>query len=108
MTSLPLLEDMGRISDRMVEAARANDWDQLVALEQNVARLRERIADNDEHCSVAVGQGERARKLALIRHILANDAEVRRHVEPRMEQIRIYLGKVSMAGSASGNSASHC
>lgn len=107
MTSLPLLEDMGRISDRMVEAARASDWDQLVALEQNVARLRDRIADNDEHCLVA-SQGERVRKLALIRHILANDAEVRRHVEPRMEQIRIYLGKVSTAGSASGNTASHC
>lgn len=89
MNSLPLLEDMRQLSSHMVEAARANDWDRLVKLEQNVSALRVRIADNDEPVSSAA---ERARKIELMKQILADDAEVRRHVEPWMEQVRVFLG----------------
>ncbi|MBU0603782.1 MAG: flagellar protein FliT [Gammaproteobacteria bacterium] len=96
MNSLPLLEDMRQLSSHMVDAARANDWDRLVSLEQNVSALRSRIADNDEP---AATPAERARKIELMRQILADDAEVRRHVEPWMQQVKVFLGKMP-AGKA--------
>lgn len=96
MNSLPLLEDMRELSSHMVEAARANDWDRLVALEGTVSALRVRIADNDEPASTPA---ERARKVALMKQILADDAEVRRHVEPWMKQVKVFLGTLP-AGKA--------
>jgi flagellar protein FliT len=35
---------------------------------------------------------ERERKATLIQRILADDAEIRRHTEPWMEQVRQFLG----------------
>ncbi len=89
MNSLPLLEDMRQLSSHMVEAARANDWDRLVTLENDVSMLRRRMSDNDEPASTPA---ERARKVHLIKEILAHDAEVRRHVEPWMQQVKVFLG----------------
>lgn len=91
MTSLTLLEDMRQISGHMVEAARANDWDRLVSLEQSVAALRDSLAANDGPIS---SPSERARKFELMKQILADDAEVRRHVEPWMQQVKVFLGKL--------------
>lgn len=96
MNSLSLLENMRQISSDMVEAARANDWDRLVNLEQAVASMRSRLADNDKPVS---SPAERARKFDLMKQILADDAEVRRHVEPWMQQVTSYLGKLP-AGTA--------
>ena len=58
--------------------------------------LRSRLADNDEPVS---SPAERARKFDLMRQILADDAEVRRHVEPWMQHVTRYLGKLP-AGTA--------
>lgn len=85
-----MYETMGTISAQMVEAAAACDWDRLVALEKDCAGLAHHLESNDKAQPLA-GE-ERERKAALIRQILANDAEVRRHTEPWMEQVRQYLG----------------
>lgn len=99
MNSLPLLEDMHQLSSHMVDAARANDWDRLVTLELDVSALRQRIADNDEPVA---SSAERARKVDLIKQILAHDAEVRRHVEPWMAQVRVFLGKLPAGKAENG------
>lgn len=99
MNSLPLLEDMHQLSSHMVDAARANDWDRLVALELDVSALRQRIADNDEPVA---SPAERARKVDLIKQILAHDAEVRRHVEPWMAQVKVFLGKLPAGKAENG------
>jgi len=99
MNSLPLLEDMHQISRHMVDAARAADWDRLVTLEHDVSALRNRMADNDEAPS---SPAERARKADLIRQILAHDAEVRRHVEPWMEQVKVFIGKLPSGRAENG------
>lgn len=99
MNSLPLLEDMHQISSHMVDAARANDWDRLVSLELDVSALRQRMADNDE---TVASPAERARKVALMKQILAHDAEVRRHVEPWMEQAKVFLGKLPAGHAENG------
>ncbi len=90
MSILGIYEEMDRISAQMVEAARANNWDRLVALEQDVSSLRHRLDACNR--SVQLSEEERSRKVALIHHILDNDAEVRRHTEPWMEGVRQFLG----------------
>ena len=82
-------ETMNRLSAQMVEAAAANDWDRLARLEQEVARLREAL--QAARVSATLTAEQRSRKFALIMRILANDAEVRRHTEPWMEQVRRFL-----------------
>lgn len=99
MNTVGLYEDMSHISAQMVDAARANDWDRLVSLEQNVARLRESLAAQQDR-PVLTG-AQRARKVALIRRILADDAEVRRHTEPWMEHVRTYLGTTARGRTVS-------
>lgn len=89
-TQIELYEEMTHLSARMVEAARRNDWDNLIELERAVGTLRQRLAAEDE--SHRLGISERERKAALIQRILADDAEIRRHTEPWMEQVRQFLG----------------
>lgn len=90
MNGLSLYETMREISARMVRAAQDNDWDQLVALEQDVAHLRDTL--NYSEARTVLTPEERARKLQLIRDILADDAAVRCHTEPWMTSVRKFLG----------------
>lgn len=90
MNALALYESMSAISAQMVEAAGACDWDRLTRLEQDCAGLARHL--EADAVPAPLTDAERARKMAMIRQILADDAEVRRHVEPWMEQVRRYLG----------------
>jgi flagellar protein FliT len=83
-----MYQDMSALSAEMVEAARANDWERLVALEQSVARLRQALAAMDD----GLGGLEMELKASLIRRILDDDAEIRRHTEPWMDRMRRFLG----------------
>lgn len=86
---LEIYEQMCALSTRMVEAARANDWERLIDLERSVAVLRQTLLKEGEN-----GAGspvETQRKRELIQRILRDDAEVRRHTEPWMEQVRRFL-----------------
>lgn len=89
-TQISLYREMSILSSRMVEAARAHDWDTLIELERAVAALRNSLLNNDDNS----GLSSSALKLKseLIQRILADDAEVRRHTEPWMEHIRKFLG----------------
>ncbi len=84
-----LYEEMSILSAQMVEAARANDWDRLIALEQAVAKLRAMLMNDDNN---ALTESELESKTRLIQRILEDDAEVRRHTEPWMERLRHFLG----------------
>ena len=74
----------------MVEAARANDWDQLGHLERSVASLRDGLSGEDDNASLSLPELDL--KHGLIQRILDDDAEIRRHTEPWMEQVRRFLG----------------
>lgn len=87
-SQIELYEQMHALSSRMVEAARANDWDQLVDLEGNVAALRQQLMTED---GGALAPNEVAQKRRLIQNILQDDAEIRRHTEPWMEHVRQFL-----------------
>lgn len=92
-SQLELYEEMSQLSSRMVEAARANEWEQLVDLEHSVAALRGNLASSvndatEDNLSPVIS----SRKRILIQRILEDDAEVRRHTEPWMEHVRQFLG----------------
>lgn len=76
----------------MVEAAQTNGWDNLIALESRVAALRDRLMHGEGNVAVVWSADESERKADLIRKILADDAEIRRHTEPWMENVRQFLG----------------
>lgn len=98
-----IYEQIRALSGRMVDAARAGDWDTLIELEAAAARLRVILA-TEEEASASLTPEESTRKTALIQGILDDDAEVRRHTEPWMERLRIYLGGPLSAvpGAAAG------
>jgi flagellar protein FliT len=89
-SQIEIYEEMSALSARMVEAARANDWDNLIELEKSVSALRN-ILKTDEDPNANLAPTESLRKAAIIQRILDDDAEIRRHTEPWMEQLRAYL-----------------
>lgn len=88
-SQIELYEEIGALSARMVDAARTQDWDTLIGLERSVAALRDRLMTAEDRLPLA---GDALRKRNLIQQILQDDAEVRRHTEPWMEQVRQFLG----------------
>lgn len=90
---LELYEEIRSLSTDMVGAARSSDWERLIELEGRVCALREELAVNSgQEADAAAGTHELDRKYRLIQLILDDDAEVRRHTEPWMEQVRQFLG----------------
>ncbi|MEW6164228.1 MAG: flagellar protein FliT [Pseudomonadota bacterium] len=87
---IEIYEQMCALSTRMVEAARANDWERLIDLERAVSGLRDTLMSEPDGSSASAPR-ETARKRELIQRILRDDAEVRRHTEPWMEQVRRFL-----------------
>lgn len=91
MNDLALYESMSALSAQMAAAAAACDWERLVALEHDCAGLAQRLESAGEPPAVLTRE-EQARKRNIILRILADDAEVRRHTEPWMEQVKCFLG----------------
>ncbi|MDP2823774.1 MAG: flagellar protein FliT [Sulfuritalea sp.] len=89
-SQIELYEEMSLLSSRMVEAARAGDWDNLIELEHGVSSLRNALMATPEDSNSPATDLNRRR--SLIQRILEDDAEVRRHTEPWMEHVRKYLG----------------
>lgn len=86
---IEIYEQMCALSTRMVEAARAKDWERLIDLERSVYGLRATLVH--ESVGGTIDAFEAEKKRALIKQILRDDAEVRRHTEPWMEQVRSFL-----------------
>jgi flagellar protein FliT len=89
-SQIEIYEEMSTLSARMVEAARASDWENLIQLEKSVVALRRALAADDDNNRLTPGEIDVKR--ALIQRILDDDAEIRRHTEPWMEQLRQFLG----------------
>lgn len=90
-----IYEEIHTLSGQMVNAAQANDWDSLIALESRVTTLRDRLMNEEGADSLVLSVAEGAQKSAMIRKILENDAEIRRHVEPWMDSVCQFLGSQS-------------
>lgn len=89
-SQIEIYEEMSALSARMVAAAQSNDWENLIALEKSVVALRQTLMADDDNGRLSAPEIEMKR--TLIQRILDDDAEIRRHTEPWMEQVRQFLG----------------
>lgn len=83
-----LIEDyqqLSGITSQMREAATVGEWEQLILLEKECSRKVEAIKPHD---CVPSNPEERAQKLALLKNILADDADIRSRTESWMEQLQ--------------------
>ena len=101
MDTIALLQEMAELSQQMAEAAEANAWDTLVALEQNQARLRNRLMARS-HEPETLSAEALSIKERLLREMLSNDEIIRRHVTPKLDSTRKLLQR-STEGRAMRN-----
>jgi flagellar protein FliT len=80
-------ESIAAASSRMLAAARAADWDAFLAHEQECARSVEAL----RALGGAPGRQAARRKAAIIRQVLAEDAEIRRLTQPWLEKLEALL-----------------
>ncbi len=76
---------------QMLEAARGGDWDRLVELEKDCRALIDTLKHADE-APCPPDPDYVQRKAELIRKVLADDIEIRKHTEPWMEKLQALLG----------------
>jgi len=80
-----LYEAMVGITDQMLAAATAADWDRLVQLEHQCAACVRQLKDNGD--GPLAGQ-ERLRKVNAIRRMLASDRQIRDLTQPWMAKLQ--------------------
>ena len=78
-------ETMVLLTEQMVDAASASDWDRLVLLEQQCAAHVRTLRDNE--APVALVGASRARKVDAIRKMLADDRKIRDITMPWMAKL---------------------
>ena len=82
-------EAIARASARMLEAARAGEWDSLLAAEADCARRIEELRQLGP--GAPLSDSARKRRVELLRRILADDAEVRALTQPWLTTLEQFL-----------------
>ncbi len=88
----PVIENyeyLSSLTAQMREAASQNKWDDLVELEKQCSQRVATLKTLDT--GTPIDESTRLRKVALIRKILADDAEIRNRTEPWMAQLQHIL-----------------
>lgn len=86
-------ETMVGITDRMLDAASASEWDRLADLEQECARHARRLQAGEAGTPLA-GQ-ERVRKVNAIRRMLDTDRQIRDITTPWMAHLSALINNTS-------------
>ena len=86
-------ETMVGITDQMLDAATASDWDRLVELEQACAACARRLKEN-EGAQPLAGQ-ERQRKVNAIRRMLDADRQIRDLTTPWMARLSALISNTT-------------
>jgi len=85
----PVIENyefLSALTAKMREAATQGEWDHLVELEKQCSQRVQAIKAQD--ASTPINEEMRLRKVALIRQMLADDAEIRNQTQPWMAQLQ--------------------
>lgn len=87
---LSTYDSLSVTTGHMLSAARHGDWDRLVSLEQDCADIVARLSalETEDPLPPAV----RARKAALLRKVLADDAAIRDITQPYLKRLEAMLG----------------
>ncbi len=78
------------VMQKMHEAARHEQWDELVALERSCRGVIDDLMSREPGEPLAPAHA--SRKLAIIRQVLALDAAIRDRTEPWMDRLQAFLG----------------
>lgn len=73
------------VTEEMLHAARRGDWDQLVERERACRTLVDWLRENAD--SVTLPPSAQARKIEIVRKVLADDAEIRNLTEPQLARL---------------------
>jgi flagellar protein FliT len=79
-------ESLSSLMEQMSEAAALGQWDRLIELEKQCRARVETMKSADARS--VLSEASRLRKAALIKKILADDAAIRSHTQPWMEQLQ--------------------
>lgn len=82
-------EQIAQASGQMLACARAADWDGLIAAEMACANLINQVSGLTQKASISDGGNKQ--RMAIIHRVLADDAEIRRLVEPRLLTLEGFL-----------------
>jgi flagellar protein FliT len=82
-------EAIAAASRRMLDAARRGDWDQVGREEDRCRTLISGLKRADAAGYASIGRRQR---LAVLRTVLADDAEIRELSEPWLKQLEALLG----------------
>lgn len=94
MTSNEMLttyESLSELTGTMLNAARQGEWDDLAALEQ---RCQGYVGTLMKAAPLPLSESEQRAKVAIIRTILQNDAQIRALTEPRLHELQQNLHMV--------------
>lgn len=86
---LSCYQQIADASGQMLNAARAADWDGLVEAEMNCANLICKVGALSKRA--AISPEGNVKRMQIIRRVLADDAEIRGLVEPRMATLEGFL-----------------
>ena len=90
---IALYENVSHITDQMVAAAHAGDWNELTALETRCAIQIARLDLEGPHAILPMQ--ERSQKVKILKKILADDREIRIFTEPWMTRLSSLMSTVS-------------
>lgn len=85
-------EQIAPLVTRMLELARAGNWDALVTLEAQFRADIERLKLLDP--ADMLDQPQLAQKRRLLKRILADDAEIRNLISPQLARLGALLGSI--------------
>lgn len=89
-TQLQTYESISLLSTQMLEAARRSDWGRLTSLERDCSHLVDQLRRTEG--GLAADDARRARKVEIIKKVLAEDAAIRDLVEPWMAELQALIG----------------
>ena len=85
-------EFVAQLTSEMRAAAQAGCWEQLIGIETGCREIFEQLIADEEAAQRQHPPEVLERKAALIRQILADDAVIRRLVEPRLAELEQWMG----------------
>lgn len=84
-------ENILSITEQMLQAAKSNDWDYLMALEEDCrASVEKLMSANPEPLNGEYQQ----RKVEIIHKVLSGDAEIRNITQPWMGHLQGLIGSI--------------
>lgn len=86
---LDCYEAIAKASGRMLAAAQAADWDGLIAAEMECAGFINQVSALSKKAAIS-DEGNK-RRMAIIHRVLADDAQIRNLVEPRLLKLEGFL-----------------